>query len=97
MTNTKLTQAPSTYIKFSNPFLQKELLEEEVKIKEYFKGQFQMDLPYKHFKTSEIQKTRTVEINIKKAPGFDILIGKVLEELSEKYYKLTIIYNGASL
>jgi hypothetical protein len=54
-----------------------------------------MELPHCKFKTKEIKQVIMKEINIKKAPGFDLISGKVLQELSEKCYKLiTFIFNA---
>lgn len=54
-----------------------------------------MDFPHKNIKTGEIAKTIKEEIDIKKAPGFDLITGKVLQELSPKCLKLiTCIFNA---
>lgn len=46
-------------------------------------------------KTSEAVNTVKEEINIKKRPGFDLITGKVLLELSAKFLKLiTCIFNA---
>jgi hypothetical protein len=54
-----------------------------------------MELPDCKFKTKEIKQVIMKEIDIKKAPGFDLVSGKILQELSEKCYKIiTFIFNA---
>jgi hypothetical protein len=62
--------------------------QEENEITDFLDVPFQMELPHCKFKTKEIKQVIMKEINIKKAPGFDLISGKVLQELSEKCYKL---------
>jgi hypothetical protein len=40
------------------------------------------------FKTKEIKQVIMKEIDIKKAPGCDLVSGKILQELFEKCYKI---------
>jgi hypothetical protein len=47
-----------------------------------------MELPDCKFKTKEIKQVIMKEIDIKKAPGFDLVSGKILQELFEKCYKI---------
>lgn len=55
----------------------------------------QMSLPIKNTNQREVEKIIS-ELNIKKAPGFDLITGKVLRELPENGYKiLTYIFNAA--
>jgi hypothetical protein len=47
------------------------------------------------FKTKEVKEVIMKEIDIKKAPAFDLVSGKILQELSEKCYKIiTFIFNA---
>jgi hypothetical protein len=69
--------------------------QEENEITDFLDVPFQMELPHCKFKTKEIKQVIMKEINIKKAPGFDLISGKVLQELPEKCYKLiTFIFNA---
>lgn len=69
--------------------------DEEDKIKEYLEAPFQMDLPIKNFKTKEIKRVITREINPRKAPGFDLITGRVLQESTKKCFKaITQIFNA---
>jgi hypothetical protein len=43
-----------------------------------------MELPHCKLKTKDTKQVIMKEINIKKAPGFDLISGKILQELSEK-------------
>lgn len=54
------------------------------KIKAGSQSPFQMDLPIKNFKLSEIKNQIKFEINAKKAPGFDLITGKILKEVGPK-------------
>ena len=49
----------------------------------------------RNFKYKEVETVIKKEINPKKAPGFDLITGKILEELPEKcIQKLTHIFNA---
>lgn len=68
--------------------------EQEAEINEFLQAPFQMDLPVKKFKTSEVKSIIIDDLNPKKSPGYDLITGKVLKELSEKTIQLiTFIYN----
>lgn len=52
-----------------------------------------MDLPHK-VPAKQVEQTIMKEINIKKAPGFDLISGKILQEPSEESIKvITFIFN----
>ena len=56
---------------------------------------FQMTLPACKFKLKEVQAVITREINPKKAPGYDLITGKVLQEITKKCLKaITQIFNS---
>lgn len=64
-------------------------------IENFVNSPFQMELPLKKFKTKEIKNIIRSQINPKKAPGFDLITGRILHELSTKCLKLlTRIYNA---
>lgn len=64
-------------------------------IDDYLKSPYQLDLPIANFKMREIKRIIKTEINPKKSPGFDLITGKILQELSPKCLKLlTIIFNA---
>lgn len=66
----------------------------EDNIHETLEAPYQMSLPVKSVKLSEIKKIiKTVNPN--KAPGFDLITGRILKELPEKVVRLiTIIFNA---
>lgn len=77
------------------PFPSELSTEERNRITDFLDVPFQMELPHCKFKTKEIKQVILKEINIKKAPGFDLITGKILHELSEKCYKfITFIFNA---
>lgn len=81
--------------KVFEPFQSEVTAEDEDEIKQFLETPFQMEVPIKKIKISEVKSTILKEINIKKAPGFDLITGKVLRELSAKCIKLiTFIYNA---
>lgn len=54
-----------------------------------------MELPIKNFKISEIKSLIKNDLNSKKAPGFDLITGKVIKELPDISVKLiTMIFNS---
>lgn len=53
-------------------------------INSYLKAPFQMDLPVKKFNYNEVRKVILHNINPKKAPGYDLVTGKILQNLTRK-------------
>lgn len=77
------------------PFPSEITTEEEKEIIDYLDTPLQMEVPIRKFTKTEITQIVRQEINIKKAPGFDLITGKILQELSEKCFKLiTFIFNA---
>lgn len=56
----------------------------EIEIQRGLNSPYQMDLPIKNFKLCEICDFIKNEISSKKAPGFDLITGKILKEASSK-------------
>jgi hypothetical protein len=55
----------------------------------------QMTLPMKKIRINEVKNVIQRKINPKKAPGYDLITGKVLQELSQKGLRaITQIYNA---
>jgi hypothetical protein len=71
--------------------------DEESEIYNFLDTPYQMHLPMRNFKYKEVETVIRKGLNPKKAPGFDLMTGKVLTEISEKcIQKITQIYNGRS-
>lgn len=69
--------------------------EEEDQIHQHLEAPHQMDRPIKSFRMSEVKSTILKGLNPKKAPGFDLITGKVLRELPEKGMRyITILFNA---
>jgi len=77
------------------PFQSQLHKDDENKITSFLDSPFQMDLPHEKLTVKKVKHTIMREINIKKAPGYDLITGKILKELSEKAIKLlTYIFNA---
>lgn len=77
------------------PFPSTLTIDENSEILRNLEAPFQMDLPIKAFKDREVKRVILYDINPKKAPGFDLITGKVLQKLTPKCIKLlTFIYNA---
>lgn len=69
--------------------------EDEHQIHQLLEAPYQMSLPIKKFKMHEIEHIIFKKINAKKAPGYDLITGKVLQNLPKKGFKLLrIIFNA---
>lgn len=69
--------------------------DDQTEIETHINTPFQMELPIKKFKIREIIQTIQKHINPKKSPGFDLITGRILHELSPKCLKLiTMIFNA---
>ena len=54
-----------------------------------------MEMPIKNISIKEVSNIIKKDLNVKKAPGYDMITGKMLKELPEKALRLlTIIYNA---
>lgn len=63
-------------------------------INEFLDSPLQMSLPIKSFTRQEITKT-IYALNLKKAPGYDLLTAKLLQKLPEKVIAfITMLFNG---
>jgi hypothetical protein len=61
----------------------------------FLEAPFQLDLPIKKIKINEVKMIIKNNLNPKKAPGYGLITGKVIKELSEKRMKmLTILFNA---
>lgn len=68
---------------------------EEEEIHQQLLTPLQMEKPIKKISTKEVYNTIQRDLNAKKAPGYDLITGKILKELPEKALRLlTIIYNA---
>lgn len=56
-------------------------------MQEFLNAPYQMDPPIKNISLTEIKDTILQHINPKKAPGFDLITGKVLQELTNRGFK----------
>jgi len=64
-------------------------------IDSFLSSPYQLELPIKKFKVGEIKQMIRYSINPKKSPGFDLVTGKILQEISTKGLKvLTVIFNA---
>lgn len=64
-------------------------------IENFLSSPHQLDLPIKKIKIKEVKSIIQNEMNPKKSPGFDLITGKVLQELPSICIKyLTFIYNA---
>lgn len=69
--------------------------EEDNEIAEHLETPLQMSLPFKAIKWTELENTIRSDLNLKKAPGYDLITGKILKELPEKVLRLiTFIFNA---
>src|SRR5204862_4697938 len=69
--------------------------EEEATINNFLDAPFQMDLPIKNFKYTEVKTILQHNLNPQKSPGFDQLTGNVLMELPDKCVRfITIVFNA---
>jgi len=68
---------------------------EEKTIKNELNAPHQMALPMKKIRINEVKNVIKSKIHPKKAPGYDLITGKVLQELSQKgLLAITQIYNA---
>ena len=69
--------------------------EEEEEIQQFLELPYQLEYPIKPFQTNEIKNIISSKLNPKKAPGYDLITGKVLKELPEKGIRyITQIFNA---
>lgn len=68
---------------------------EEEEIHSLLAEPYQLELPLKNILVSEVKQVIIQEICCKKAPGYDLITGKILKELPEIGFKyLTYIFNA---
>jgi len=80
---------------FFQPFPSQLTAMEEETIKNELNAPHQMTLPMKKIRINEIKNVIKHKIHPKKAPGYDLITGKVLQELFQKGLKaITQIYNA---
>lgn len=70
--------------------------DEEATIINFLETPFQMDLPIKKFKITEVKNVIS-ELKDKKAPGFELITGKILKELPDKCVRLIMYLFNAIL
>lgn len=64
-------------------------------VEEFLDSAHQLSLPIRPFKSSEVQNVITNELNPKKAPGYDLITGRILKELPRKAIVfLTMLFNA---
>lgn len=66
-------------------------------IYEFIESPYQMDMPIARFTQKEVHRTILEHINPKKAPGYDLITGKILRELPETGIKYLTQLNNAIL
>jgi hypothetical protein len=70
-------------------------LEDQQEINTVLAAPYQMHPPIKKFRVKEVKHVIQKEINPNKAPGFDIITGKILQEISSKCLQvITMIFNS---
>lgn len=81
--------------KVFQPYPPSSSAEEEDDIMEFQETPFQMDFPIKKFRLKEVEKIIYNDINPKKAPGYDLITGKILQEITTKCLKAILqIFNA---
>lgn len=81
--------------KVFTPLPQETSKNEEDVINHYLKAPLQMEMPIKKITIKEVYNIMQKDLNAKKAPGYDLITGKILKELPDKALRLlTIIYNA---
>lgn len=81
--------------KVCTPYPREITPKEEDVIHRIIESPFKMDLPIKKFKVTEVRKTILMDLNPNKAPGYDLITGKVLKQLPEEGFRMfTIIFNA---
>lgn len=76
------------------PFASKITNEEEACISHFLEVPFQMDLPISNIRMTEVNKI-IKNLSDKKAPGFELITGKVLKELPEIGLRtITLLFNA---
>jgi Reverse transcriptase (RNA-dependent DNA polymerase) len=69
--------------------------EEEIFIQQVIEAPYQMDFLIEPFKIAEIRSVIAINLNPKKAPGYDLVTGKILKELPPEGIKMvTMVYNA---
>ncbi|PNF15162.1 hypothetical protein B7P43_G14817, partial [Cryptotermes secundus] len=69
--------------------------DEEEKIQQFLESPYPLEYPLKPFKNNEIKNIISSNLNPKKAPGYNLITGKVLKELPEKGIRyITQIFNA---
>jgi hypothetical protein len=69
--------------------------EQEAEITEFIEAPFQLDLPIKPFKLNEVKEILQNKLDPQKAPGWDLITGRILKELPDKCVRyITIVYNA---
>lgn len=77
------------------PFPSSYTEQEENEILSFLDIPFQMDLPISNFTTNEIKTIIYKDLSNKKAPGFDLITGRILKELPKKGMRLiALLYNA---
>jgi hypothetical protein len=70
-------------------------INEELEIQDFLQTPFQMAMPIQSFEFDDIFSTIHTEINPMKSPGFDLITGRLLQELPKKALKfITLIFNS---
>jgi hypothetical protein len=81
--------------KIFQPFAATCRVEEDNAVHDFLEAPFKLNLPIKKIKISEVKMITKNNLNRKKASGYDLITGKVLEELSEKGKKmLTMLFKA---
>lgn len=96
-TNKEKAQAFAEHLeKTFTPFPSETPKEEEDIIFNYIDSPLQMELPIKKVKVKEVKYVINKNLNQRKAPGWDLITGKILKELPENIVKtITALFNAA--
>lgn len=77
------------------PNLEKPIPEDEKEIHTVLAETYQLELPIKNFTKAEVKSVIRNDIHPKKAPGYDLITGRVLQEMPEKgFVYLTQLFNS---
>lgn len=61
----------------------------------FINAQYQMSLPINKIKKREVRRIICHEVYLKKAPGFDLITGKIRQELPDAGFRMiTILFNA---
>lgn len=82
-------------VKVFTPFERNITQEEENVITSFLESPYQMSTPIKSIKIAEVEHIIQYQLNLKKAPGYDLITGKIIRELPHEGLKMiTMLFNA---